>query len=96
MLEAKGRAMRSTRRSTAPGEDETSVLRREGHLTAPWLGYRCEINQETSVTKTTTNPNHILEHGIWHGLISVWPWLLVIGIAVLGLMIYVEWKKSTP
>jgi hypothetical protein len=45
-------------------------------------------------TTTTSDPNAVIAHAAAHGLGAVWPWLVLIGVAVVGLMVYVEWKRQ--
>jgi hypothetical protein len=47
-----------------------------------------------SATKVAPTPNEVLEHGIWHGVLSVWPQLLVMGVLILGLMVFVEFRRQ--
>jgi hypothetical protein len=49
----------------------------------------------TTTTSTTVDPNRVIDHAVKHGLLSVWPRLLVLGILVLGLMVYIEFKRQS-
>jgi hypothetical protein len=45
-------------------------------------------------TTTTRDPNAVIAHAAAHGLGAVWPWLVLIGVAVLTLMVYFEWRRQ--
>jgi hypothetical protein len=45
-------------------------------------------------TTTTRDPNAVIAHAAAHGLAAVWPWLVLIGVTVVALMVYVEWKRQ--
>lgn len=45
-------------------------------------------------TTTTSAPNAVIAHAAAHGLGAAWPWLVLIGVVVVALMVYVEWKRQ--
>jgi hypothetical protein len=50
---------------------------------------------DSASTTTTSSPNGIIAHAAEHGLGHVWPELVVLGVLILGLMFYVEWKRQS-
>jgi type IV secretory pathway VirB2 component (pilin) len=50
---------------------------------------------DSASTTTTSSPNAIIAHVAAHGLGDVGPWLVVLGVIIIGLMAYVEWKRQS-
>jgi uncharacterized protein HemX len=50
---------------------------------------------DNASTTTTSSPNAVTAHAAAHGLGHVWPVLAVLGVLVVGLMIYVEWNRQS-
>lgn len=48
-----------------------------------------------STTSTTSNPNSVIVHSAAHGLGHISPELVIIGVAVVALMAFAEWRRQS-
>ncbi len=51
-------------------------------------------NNNNNNNNTTSDSNAVIAHAAAHGHRAVWPWLVLIGVAVVALVVYVEWKRQ--